>query len=455
MNKIKSTPLFLFCVIALFSSTSCFQDRSKEFEAEIGVTKWIYEVMDNRYLWYEDMPAETSLNYFQDPATFFTSLLSSKDGKSSYKYSAIESSATTGRSASHLSYGYQYMVYLDSSSGQVYIRILYVLPGSPAEKAGLKRGWFISEVNGTELTESNYYDLINSGQEAEYMVFYNVNEEGEPVDHQTLSITSAVLIQESPFYLDTIYSINSKKVGYLVYNSFDMGTDDTGEDTTYLTEMELLFNRIKQQQPDEFILDLRYNPGGYLYAAQWLASMLVPDERAGERFVYLTFNDKTSGNEIYNFINTTANLTLPRLYVIVTGATASASEAVIHGLNPYMEVNLIGQRTEGKNVGSTRFDSDEYPWILYPIICYIYNSENSTNYADGFLPEVIINESSYYPWYDLGDTRELLLNYALGKIFPEEEATAVSYYTRTITHRFTPTEKSSIGDKRIRGNMIH
>jgi carboxyl-terminal processing protease len=70
--------------------------------------------------------------------------------------------------------------------------------------------------------------------------------------------------------------------------------------------------------------------------------------------------------------------------VLTTNRTASASEAVINGLRPYYDVYLLGERTEGKNVGSITLTNDKYDYELHPIVCRIFNVQNQSEYEGGF-----------------------------------------------------------------------
>lgn len=124
-----------------------------------------------------------------------------------------------------------------------------------------------------------------------------------------------------------------------------------------------------------------------------------------------------NNNELSN-----ANLNLKRIYVLVGDLTASASEAVINCLIPYMgreNITLIGQKTIGKRVGSVPYgDNEDYGWILHPITFNIFNADHNADYGNGFNPDVDLNEMDYQHnvLYPLGDRNELLLGAAIDLI---------------------------------------
>lgn len=73
---------------------------------------------------------------------------------------------------------------------------------------------------------------------------------------------------------------------------------------------------------------------------------------------------------------------------------------VINGLRGLgLEVNLIGQRTNGKNVGMEGVVRSfyNYDFYLYPVSFYIKNAKGFGDYASGFVPDVEIDDSAIYP----------------------------------------------------------
>ena len=80
--------------------------------------------------------------------------------------------------------------------------------------------------------------------------------------------------------------------------------------------------------------------------------------------------------------------------------TASASELVINGLRGLgIEVNTIGQKTLGKNVGmeGIRKEFLRYSFTFYPITFYCENALGFRDYSDGFVPTLELDDANYYP----------------------------------------------------------
>jgi C-terminal processing protease CtpA/Prc len=414
----------LFC---LFFIACKSEDRREEYEPYTGVQKWIESTMRENYYWYQEMPDVSKLSFFTEPVAFFQSLLSEKDGKrkngSRYYYSVLDNlEGTNTRSIQQTaySYGFEFKVYRIINGAQsVYaVLVLYVVPNSPADKAGLKRGQWIFEINGTPVLEKNY--AVFYGGEA---AIFGVSEryEGGFLPVEEYAIEAACEIDDNPVYYHAVYLLGdlSKRIGYLVYNHFTAGK--TSGDQTYDDNLRDVSCALKNEGVNELILDLRYNNGGLLSSAQLLCAILAPEPALGKVLGYLEYNDK-SVPQTYsmtldaNVLKGGVNLNLSRLYVLTSEASASASELVINCLSSYMEVVLIGTQTEGKNVGSTSYKKDEFNWELHPIVCKIYNSEKESDYANGFTPDYKTDENSdtsLNSFLEFGNPNELLLNRAL------------------------------------------
>lgn len=421
-----------FCLLTLlFLLAACGEDRSGEYYARTQEDTWIEEVMNKHYLWYDNMPAIKESDFFAEPADFLKKRVYKKalGGKGDvFSYVEMQEDATSRIYLDRTSsYGFDFELMTDplGTTSHTLARVLFVLPNSPASEAGLKRGDWISAVNKEQLTVNNYGYLINGGSTrfARESIITNEDGENEWLAVDTLNITASRPVELNPFYIDSIYNIGGQKIAYMMYNQFSTGPNDEPTDTEYIQQMLQIFSKFKGQSPDAFILDLRYNTGGYLSCARQLASLLAPASALGKVFCTLEYNDITDPQQEsmdYNAELITQNMNLNKIYILTSKFTASASEAVINCLRPYMKpenVILIGETTYGKPVSMQAFKDERFNFTLWPVTAYVLNSEGKADYEKGIIPTYELNERALItPLYPLGDINELLLKNTISLI---------------------------------------
>lgn len=411
----------LVCVIPSFLVLNCCTMDLPDIYIDTGITidstsyfvedklqnRWIYNQMINDYLWADEMPELSLLDLNDSPQSFFSKLLNKSD-----RFSWIEINQVYQESSSLFDiFGIELQSYSDRE-GDTISRLLWVSKASDAYRHGLRRGDWISIIN-----RGVYSLTINTGK-LENASFQPV------VGPLTLLSTQD---QASSVVLDSIYSIDNQKIGYFVYNQFN--DTASGLLNRYRNELRSIMAHFKAAQVSELIIDLRYNPGGYVSICQFLSGLLLPDKYLGSISGYHSFNarraaiqyKKTKKEEEELFFPSKSiigndNMELPRLFFLVSKRTASASESLINNLTPFMETILVGTKTTGKGVGSWTIASSMYKWQLQPITFFYYNKNHESVSETGFVPDIYIDDTYNAEIYDLGDTRELLLSAALEKI---------------------------------------
>lgn len=243
-------------------------------------------------------------------------------------------------------------------------------------------------------------------------------------DRGQVSMTP-VQLAENPNFLDTVFTIDNQKIGYAVYHFFAPGAQPNS--TEYNQETDAIFETFKSENINHLIIDFRYNGGGFVSSAINLASLIAPNVTSQDIFSKTRYNSfLMQFEELQNVQNTFIEkpqnlgniLTNNRLYVLTSERTASASELIINGLRPYMDVVVIGDRTVGKNVGSIPFEDEDNPnnaYGLLPIVTQSLNSLDQSDYSEGFEPDVVVLESSER-LRQFGDVNELLLRTAIQNI---------------------------------------
>lgn len=414
---------------------ACGEDRSGEYYALIASKTWIYETMQQNYLFYEDIPAEESLDFFQTPENFLKNAASSRDQKNGTLFSHIDSVNVSRALSSSPTFGYEAAL-IRTGSGDYAIRVLYTQPGSPAEEAGLKRGDWIIAANNKKIGSGDYSKYVSAPTQSYTFTLGNYNGEG----FDTLGVTEIPApryIEETNLMKTSFITAGNRTAAYILYNSF--GADDT-------ETLQNMFVEIAARQPNDIILDLRYNPGGYVSTSQLLSTLLAPQNAMGQTFLNMTYNDKIAKTESYLFepslIPGGTPLAYENLYIITSNNTASASEIVINCLRPYLKERLlqVGTATFGKNVAQSLFTDEQSPQLeLWLTTAYLSNAEGFQDYFDNGLQ----------PDYELAE------NYAgeLGELGTAEDMLLAPVFTRMATGNFPAGEDTATETTRSNPNV--
>lgn len=440
-------------ILIVITITSCEDD-------EVGASKsyvnnWIYSNMEFWYYWNTQLPS--SPNRSLEPPDFFSSLLSSQD-RFSWIQDDFEELVKSLQGITKEA-GYEFKLYQQQGSNDLFMQVMYVKPNSPAASAGLMRGDIIEKINGTQITIGNYQTLLDKLSE-NHTINYRRFNGSTFVELGTLSLTT-LEYPENPNFLHTIFEIGDKKIGYYVYNFFADGPNEQ-----YNNEMNQIFDSFKSAGINELIIDLRFNRGGTETATINLASLIGTDINASTIFAKREYNDLVEdaiindddlGPEflISKFKSLPQNIgsQISKVYILTSSNTASASELLINGLRPFMEVRLVGNKTVGKNYGSVTLTDNQNrsnKWGMQPIVVKSYNSLDQSDYDKGFLPD-ILDEDNDLVIYPLGNINERLLNLALEDIVggPVGERKAASVVAGNSVDFISPAEKRAV---RLEGN---
>lgn len=379
MKRTTSFYLITGCLTLLSVFASCWQDRSGEYYALVGSKSWIYTTMQEYYLYYQDVPEESELDFFQKPAEFLSAAASEKDGKNGVLYSHIDSvkTASTRTLSDSPTFGFE-AVMLQTPQGEYALQVLYTQPQSPAEEAGLKRGDLIIGADSMKISSSDYTKYVTNPTAAHLFTLGSYNAESEQIDTiGTVQMPAPRIIEIQNLLKTSLINTGNRKAAYILYNEF-------GEDE--IPQWQSLYSQLAAAQPDDIILDLRYNPGGYVSTAQVVGTLLAPQSALGQTMLYMTGNDKLNLTETYTFDTNLlpggSTLSYQNLYVITSGNTASASEIIINCLRPYMTGNLyqVGEATFGKNVAQALYINDQYPQLKFWLTTYYLS--NADGYKD-------------------------------------------------------------------------
>lgn len=330
---------------------------------------------------------------------------------------------------------YVYYLMRDDKSNDADLYVRMVDKGSPAYKAGIKRGTRILSLNGNSnisynAQESKDFKDVNDALFASELKVRFVNPE-EDIEE---ALIYNVKFELDPIQVDTVYSIGEKNIGYLAYSSF-LGLTDlkTKKENDHYYNLEEVFQNFESKNISELVIDLRYNGGGSVSTAEYIANWLAPQAANGQ----LMFNYKvnrylddwgwTDEDDFFAPVrfNKKGALNLSQVYFLVTKATASASELLINVLEPYMDVQLIGaygtdsqgksvkENTYGKPVGFFGWPIVGDDIELFVTSFQLTNKDGKSDYFEGLAPDYHSYEGFLK---DFGDTGESMIASALNHI---------------------------------------
>ena len=384
-------PVILMLVTLFFFS--CEEKKNKdEYTINQGARDALYEIMNQYYYWYKEMPV-VDVKKYNDPFTLLDAM----------RYLPID----------RWSFVYDYRDFLSEMQGEFFghgfslgldedgnARIVMIYNKAQLYQAGVRRGWIVKTILGYDIAKiikENDVDTYNKIMKNSSAEFVLEDPEGNTV---TATSTRSSFTVNTVLHYDTL-QLQSGVAGHLVLESFIATTGP---------ELKEAFSFFKANNVSSLIVDLRYNGGGYLSLADSLASYMAGNSRAGQVFVSTQYNDLCSSKDTsYCLRSSNYALNISKAVFITSRSTASASESVINGLEPYLQVALVGDTTHGKPAG---MDGWVYrnKYVYYPVTFVLVNAEGNGDYFDGMAPDILCADDITH---DFSDRNEACLAAAI------------------------------------------
>ena len=430
-------------VAGVFADSEQFKGQCAALDQKYWLRSWSNET----YLWYDEIedrdPASITdvIDYFNVLKT--NDVTASGAPKDNFHFSLpTDEWEQQQQSGSVLGYGFNFRVVKATPPREVVVT--YSEPNTDASTPGIERGWQIAAVNGVDVVNSDNVDAINAalfptqtGVETQFTFTLRGSNQ-----QQRITLDSAQFIQDPVMKVGTL-STGTGNVGYMQFNDHNAPAERQLVDAV---------NQLASANISDLVVDMRYNGGGFLAMAAQLGYMIAGSNNTnGVIFEQTIFNDKNpdtnpvTGDPLtpFPFIDeyigfdpdsgisagtALPSLNLNRVFVLTTGNTCSASEALINGLRGIpdsrnFEVVLIGDGTCGKPYGF--YPTDNCDTTFFTIQFTGVNDKGFGEYADGFAPQNITNTERAPVLVQgcavaddfnhlLGDRNEALLSAALG-----------------------------------------
>jgi C-terminal processing protease CtpA/Prc len=361
-----------------------FEKNFKEVCTLEGKKSFLYQLLNDIYLWSEEVPKDANLSKYSNEYELLDALIYKERDHYSF---VIDKKRFDDIFIKDSMTGFGLLTILDEQNST--FKVIAVYRDSPAFKAGIKRSdsiEVISSFKDDKGTITNEFRVHRGGDEFDI----NITEESFKKDY---------------IFKSEVFEIEGKKVGYFVLSTF------IGDGITKQIDRE--FERFKRDGVEELIVDLRYNGGGYISASAHLGALIAGDRVMDKIFLKQKFNKKYSHlNRDLKFPHIgRLSLNLDRVFIITTKYTASASEVLIDSLRPYIDVITIGERTYGKQyamhiidycdmvvnlVDMVNFNANESGRYMGVGIEPVCKAKDDLRYDFGDIDESSLSESIYY-----------------------------------------------------------
>lgn len=380
---------FILSITLLLNSCGSGSSSISTIETEefsLAEKEFLHDLFLTEYLWYDQVASNIDYAQFTQPQEMINALRVDPYDQWSFTITQQAYEDQNNQKTAGFGFGYtsDYHIFLVRINAPAY-GLLY-------------RGDAILEINGEPVTNAL---ISEASQKLNTATLFTVLRDGT---EQYVSVAPSEYTYNVS--LGKIITQGTQKIGYLRYDSFTESS---------VAEFESIFTQFHNDGVDELVIDMRYNGGGSTLTASALLDNIT-NAFPGERQMYLDWNvNYQHKNSSYTFEESDMQdgneLNMKRVFFLVTRGSASASEAVINALVPYLGVDnvvTIGDWTHGKPVGmSGRAYGTNYYFLVN---FFVKNDAGETTSFNGILPTCTAEDDLTHL---MGDESELMLKTAL------------------------------------------
>lgn len=260
--------------------------------------------------------------------------------------------------------------YISQGKNDNYLKVAGVVKGGPAEKAGIKKGDIIVEVDGENI----------QGKDSSYAVSKMKGKKGTNVSISVMRKGNkkpiTFNIKREVIHDNTVsYKMLDNNIGYISVSAFE---------TVTKKQFKSAVDCLEKKNEKGLIIDLRDNGGGLLDTALDMLDQILP-----KKLVVYT-KDKNGVAEEY-YTKDDKEIKIP-IVILVNGNSASASEVFCGALRDYGKAKLLGTKTFGKGIVQSSFAFRDGTGLKFTTSKY-YTPKGINIHGTGFEPDIKVKSN--------------------------------------------------------------
>ena len=260
--------------------------------------------------------------------------------------------------------------YISQGKNDNSLKVAGVVKGGPAEKAGIKKGDIIVEVDGENI----------QGKDSSYAISKMKGKKGTNVSISVMrkgnKKTITFNIKREVIHDNTVsYKMLDNNIGYISVSAFE---------TVTKKQFKSAVDCLEKKNEKGLIIDLRDNGGGLLDTALDMLDQILP-----KKLVVYT-KDKNGVAEEY-YTKDDKEIKIP-IVILVNGNSASASEVFCGALRDYGKAKLLGTKTFGKGIVQSSFAFRDGTGLKFTTSKY-YTPKGINIHGTGFEPDIKVKSN--------------------------------------------------------------
>ncbi len=258
------------------------------------------------------------------------------------------------------------------------VKVIAAIEGTPAEKAGIKSGDYISKIDGKSIVGVKIDDVVKKlrGKPGTKVILTILRKsEKAPLE---------ISLQRQTIQIKAVRSSKEQDVAYIKINSFSEQAS-----SGVSAELKKLINQIGKDNVKGVVLDLRGNPGGLLDEAIKVSDLFLDK---GQIIVSISGRNKADGKIYKDESNQSFTKDIP-VAVLINEGSASASEIVAGSLQDNKRAIILGMKSFGKGSVQSVIPLDENHGALKMTTALYYTPSGKSIQAHGIDPDIMVSEA--------------------------------------------------------------